>query len=292
MKVIFLALLLFVCIYAFDVGDTVCLDEGIQFLSQPCDGLSLLEDPKFTKGTVLDKSIIECPNGKDEYIAISFDDGTKTWVLKSDLIHECAENAVNLSIYYVHQVFDTGDSFDGRWACGPTATIMALSYFGVIKPHPINTSRPTRHLNDYGWYDSSIYTSSTGYTFNRAQNDASGHPAHGAYGHCTDGGGAWAWRIQDYVTKHGLKNVFYDAPISLVNIKNAINKRHPVVLSTMLTSAGHLILVRGLTDAGDLIVNDPWGNAKAAEYGKHRNGEGVIYPYSFVGAKWAVEIFP
>lgn len=292
-SVVLFTVLLYIYVNAYNIGDTICTDSRATFVSKPCGSQIEFKDPRAFKGVIV--TIIkdeEClDNSTRSYIAIRLKNDKKIFAIESEFVHPCVENAVNLSIYYVHQVFDTGDVFDGRWACGPTSAVMALSYFNVIKAHPIRTSVPTPHDNNFGYYVSSIYTSPTGYKFDRAQNDPSNRPAYGGYGHCTDGGAAWAWRIQDYALNHGLKSTFYDT-MNINKIKTALDQSHPVVLSTQLTSAGHLILVRGYTATGDIIVNDPWGNAKSSGYGQHKNGESVVYPFDFVKPKWAVEIFP
>lgn len=202
----------------------------------------------------------------------------------------CAYSQADKSIHapYVHQKWDTPDWFNGGWACGPTSTVMAIAAFKHLQPHPINCSYPTRHENNYGWYVPSKYTA-YGYTFDRMQHDASGKPAWGLYGHCTDGGAAWASRIQDALTKHQLKNKFYGTA-TFAEIKAAIDQGHLVILSTQLTSAGHLILVRGYTDSPQqVIVNDPWGDADKPGYGHYKNGEGIHYAWTRVAAKWMVE---
>lgn len=130
---------------------------------------------------------------------------------------------------------------------------MAVAYFGRIKPNPITISVPYPHVNDFGWYVSNIYTAYTGYTFDRVQWDASGNAAYGAYGHCTDGGGAWAWRIADYAQRHGLGGQFFDTA-TLWQIQQELNAGNPVVLSTYLSSAGHLILVKGYIPGTNTII--------------------------------------
>ena len=74
---------------------------------------------------------------------------------------------------------------------------------------PITVSSPSSHQSLYGAYVGYKYTA-FGTTFNRAQKDAGGKTAYGGYGWCTDGGGAWAYRMQDYAAKHDLKTVFGD----------------------------------------------------------------------------------
>jgi len=221
----------------------------------------------------------------------------KTGASETNLIYSCSPGGTSKNlpgITQVHQKWDTPDSFDGSWACGPTSSVMALTYYKRLASHPITISSPYKHTNDYGWYVSSIYKSeTTGFLFDRMQPDPKGHAAYGAYGTCTEGGGAWAWRIQQYVQNHGLSSQFVDSPISFDAIKHAIDSNWPVVLSTQLSSAGHLILVRGYySNNQTLICNDPWGNAAAPNYGQLMNGENVHYSYSFVKAKWAVIVKP
>jgi hypothetical protein len=203
-------------------------------------------------------------------------------------------NFTNLEVPYIHQEFDTRDSFCGHWACGPTSSVMAVAYFGKIKPHPINVSHPTHHTSQFGWYVSSVYKSNfTGVTFNMTRSDSCGKPAHGAYAACTEKGRAFGRLIQDYLKGNGLQSKMYShATFDLM--QNAIKKGHLVVLSTQLTPHGHLVLIRGFDTTNgksDLLVNDPWGNKHEPDYGKHRNGENVRYSNEFIHAKWMIEVW-
>eukprot|EP00771_Trimastix_marina_P002060 gnl/Trimastix_PCT/317.p1 GENE.gnl/Trimastix_PCT/317~~gnl/Trimastix_PCT/317.p1 ORF type:complete len:225 (+),score=45.70 gnl/Trimastix_PCT/317:78-752(+) len=196
-----------------------------------------------------------------------------------------------LNVTMVHQRWDTGNTFNGRWACGPTSTVMAISHFpGLLYPHPIETRAPYRHSNPLGYYVSHKYSApKTGYYFDRMQRDPSRRPAYGAYGYCTDRGAAWAWRIQRYAEHHGLKSKFY-SQATFHKIRAAIDRGNPVVLSTRLTGAGHVILAKGYI--GDtLICNDPWGDARSrSTYGRKMDGENVIYTQRLVRMKWMVEV--
>jgi len=162
------------------------------------------------------------------------------------------------TVPYVHQALDTPDWFNGDWACGPTSSVMALAGFHRLPRHPLNISKPYLHSNDFGWYVPSVYTA-YGHTFNREQKDASGKPAWGAYGTCTDGGEAWAWRMQEYVESHQLHAKFYSSA-SFDVIDAAVKRGHMIILSTRLTPAGHIILVYDTSPNSTLTVNDPWGN--------------------------------
>lgn len=169
---------------------------------------------------------------------------------------------------------------------------MAAAYYKKLQPRPITINSPYTHTNDYGFYVSNIYTSPTGYVLNRGQNDARGKIAYGAYGLCTEGGMAWAWRIQEFFKQHNLKNQFYDVATPTI-VKNAIDKGHLVVLSTQLTSSGHIILIRGYENGGAVyIANDPYGNANLPNYGGLMNGHAVKYTWQFMKTKWMVEVWP
>ena len=70
---------------------------------------------------------------------------------------------------------------------------------------------------------------------------------------------------------------------TLAEIDAEIRAGNPVIVSTTLTKSGHIILLRGITEKGDYIVNDPYGNAISGY--KDRNGEGVIYERAFMDVK-------
>jgi hypothetical protein len=192
-----------------------------------------------------------------------------------------------LSMPYVHQVYDTPDDFAGSWACGPTSTLMGICHFGRLDPWPITASSPWSHQSDWGAYVGYEY-SAYGTTFNRYQGDADGNPAAGAYGWCTEDGGAWAWRMQDYASLHDLSSDFI-VPASFDAVAAAIDAGQAVALSTDLTSAGHIIAIKGYTSDGYLIANDPYGdrNSGYMNYG----GEGATYSWSEVGDKWLITIY-
>ena len=191
----------------------------------------------------------------------------------------------NLPVPYINQRWDTPDDFGGTWACGAASTVMAIAYYRKLPPHPIHCSLPSPHTSRFGWYVSSLYTSPTGVVFDRAQPDSNGKSAFGAFGACSDHGGAWAWRIQNFAKDHALKTEFHEVA-TLKLLIESIDAGHVILLSTQLTATGHLILIRGYTPSGDLIANDPWGNALLP--GWPSNGNGVIYPWSFVKARYCL----
>lgn len=277
-------------------GDKVCISSGLNLRNGPC-GTVLFTSTGREKGTVDRLQAKSCSFGTYTWVNIKLDDGRQVWgAHETGLIYKCGGGSgqrKDNNVYMVHQRWDTADSFGGNWACGPTSAVMALTFFRKLTPHRISCSYPTPHTNDYGWYVSNTYTSPTGHVFNRFQSDSNGKPASGAYGWCTEDGMAWAWRIQQYVEKHGLKTQFLAAgSYSFDKIKQSIDEGKMVVLSTQLTSSGHLILVKGYDTrtTPTVIANDPWGNANLPGYGKSMNGANVEYTWQFVKPKWCVII--
>ena len=201
----------------------------------------------------------------------------------------CPSHGKNLLVPYVNQRWDTSDDFSGDWACGPACAVMALAFFNRIAPHPINCTRPSPHISQFGWYLSNAFESTSRHRFDRVQPDSNGRPAVGAYGACTDSGGASAWRIRDFLAKHQLLVDLYPI-LTLDHIWNAIRKGHLVLLSTRLSSHTHFILVRGYTRNGQLIVNDPWGNATSSH--RYSNGNGVVYDWEHLNTRYGLLIKP
>jgi len=281
---------MFFVLQCLHIGDQACLLQNLHLRSKPCGEL-LNVTIGDEKGTVTDRILSKCGSaGPNTWVQVSLNNGMDVWVREEDGLMLNCLLGVDYKVYYVHQLWDTGNSFNGGWACGPTSSVMAVSYFKKLGVHPIQTSQPTSHWNDYGWYVSNQYKSNqTGFDFNRMQADASGKSAWGAYGTCTEEGGAWAWRMQLYCEKHGLQTKFYDtATFSLIS--QALDKKHLIILSTQLSSVGHIILIRGY-EGNELVVNDPYGDANQANWGKADNGGNVKYTWAKVKAKWMVEVW-
>jgi len=291
--IILLPIILILTVNAFKIGDNVCVDTRAKFVSHTCGAKFEIKDVTCVKGKIVDiLEGIECINKqKYSYVVLKTQNGKVILTENFELIKDLSCTDTNLTVYYVNQLFDTSDLFDGSWASGPTSAVMAIAYFGAIKPHPFKSSSPTPHDNLFGYYDWAPYTSFTGYKFAVAQPDPNGRPSYGAFGHCTDGGVASPSKIQDFILQNGLDSTYYNE-ITLDQITAAVLQNHPVILSTQLISTGHQILVRGVTCDNKIIVNDPWGDATQPDYGSDRNGAGVIYPFGFVKPQWAIEVFP
>lgn len=283
---------------SFKKGDQVFLLAKLNMRDAPC-GKAIDTTSVSTRATVTAvRKASNCQLGEFTWIGVSVDlpgQGKRTvWVAQETglVLRDSGEKKVNYKVPMVYQRWDTGDAFNGRSACGPTSAVMALAYFDRLAKRPLHTSSPYPHSNDYGYYVSHAYRSlTTGHWFNNTLPDPSGRPAAGAWGACTDGKLAWAWRIQDYVTKHGLKQEFFPSS-DYDSVRLALQRGRLVIQSTNLTAGGHLVLVRGYDDAtGRLICNDPWGDQGKPGYGTEMNGENVYYTMDQMKLKWRVEVW-
>ena len=72
-------------------------------------------------------------------------------------------------------------------------------------------------------------------------------------------------------------------------IVEALKRGHPVLLGNHLTSDGHILVVTGYTDDGNLLVNDPYGNRFAPGYGSN-DGNSILYPWKRVTPRTALEV--
>jgi|GEM_PF-1247036 len=160
--------------------------------------------------------------------------------------------SINLDVPYLHQCCDTPTGFDGRDACGATSAMMILKYYGILDSLS----------EDYGYYVANSYTYN-GHTWNTVTNDASGDPAHGAYGYIhhnesdlTDHR-AWAWRARNFFQDHGLESTYIENP-SEQTVQDELGNSFPVYVGTEYWN-GHIVVIKGYNSSGDYyIINDPW----------------------------------
>jgi peptidase C39-like protein len=129
-----------------------------------------------------------------------------------------------------------GDSW-----CSPTSVSMIMAYWASVKDHPE--------------WDVSVADAAAG-TFD---------PAY-------QGCGNWPFNIA-YATRHGLEGWVARLP-SLAAMEPYLTSGVPVIASIRVkkgeldgapypSTDGHLLVVRGFTDGGDVIVNDPYGEPGA-----------------------------
>jgi len=179
---------------------------------------------------------------------------------------------------YLHQVYDTLDTFCGSWACGASSAIMAIQYYNILPAKPYTVSYPSKHTSNYGYYVSEIYTFN-GHTYNLGTESSCGVIAYGGYGYITQND--WEetrGHMAEYIKYHGpTSSVDWSATIA--KARTEINASHPFVLLNTLTTAGHYICCIGyVADQNTLIFNDPYGNKNLATYPNYQ-GTRVFYDW-------------
>lgn len=94
----------------------------------------------------------------------------------------------------------------------------------------------------------------------------------------------FSWAVGRYQPRHvhGMLEWLLEKKYGMKDTVNYINLTQlrlvldaPVVIAGKFTSAGHIIVVKGVTSEGHLICNDPWGNWERGY--RDQNGESVIY---------------
>ena len=199
-----------------------------------------------------------------------------------------------VGVPYIHQVYDTPDSFGGGYSCcNVTASLMALQYYNRLPPHPITCSaRSSSHTSNYGYYIPNIY-SYNGNVFNIASSAAWGSSLAGYYGgfgyylqdNVSEDGDTRSIRLGEWIALHGLTSGTYNLQqgigysLQYINTARAeIDANHPVVMLNSITSAGHYITCIGyVQNQFTLIFNDPYGN-KNVSY-PSANGAGARYDW-------------
>ena len=213
----------------------------------------------------------------------------------------------DLPMPYISQLWHTGVGFDGNWACGPTSIDMVLAYYGRLAPWPFPSglakSSPQDRLSAhmagaeaskldlmdghlYGQYVTTAFTYN-GHTFNAPGTDPAGHRVQGLYGAIVGNTSLAQW--DDMISVLGLYDIQTDyIPVTWSAITAQISKGYPVVLGTTLTPSGHILVARGYTANGYLLVNDPYGN-RFGPYGYgEADGGDAAYAWKKIPAKLAM----
>lgn len=214
-----------------------------------------------------------------------------------------------LDIPYINQVWDTANSVNGNWACGPTSVAMILSYYGRLDPWPLDpksakapirsmavapkkgatpTPTPARFGRDYAQYISAPFTYKER-KFTKTSLDPTGRKVAGLYGSIVFPDGLAHWEaMQEVLAVYDLKASFI--PATWAGITAALDKGYPVLVGTRLTDEGHILVARGYTSGGYLVVNDPYGNKFGPNGYGGPDGENILYPWKKATVRLAMQV--
>jgi hypothetical protein len=210
--------------------------------------------------------------------------------------------AKDLAVPYVNQIWDTGIAFNGNWACGPTSVAMVLAYYGRLNPWPFDAKQVRTSAQDriqihaagaesgtpdllngklYGQYVVAPFKYKSR-SFSLVGADPAGHKAAGLYGTIVGNAALARWEVMiDVLNLYDVQTSYIEA--SWASITAQIDKGYPVILGTTLTDSGHIVVVRGYTANGYLLINDPYGN-RATGYGGDDGGD-VAYAWKSIPIK-------
>lgn len=157
---------------------------------------------------------------------------------------------------HINQVYDTRDEFDGRGSCGPTTAVMTIASY-QLGEWGLWVNEGGQHWSPYGRYITDKYIFN-GTTYSATWPDYSGRGAWaGAHGYMVGNRGTeWYWFLK-YLNNHtGWAQQHAWDPNW---IRGEINRGQLVAVSGQMTPVGHFALIKGYTDDGRWVVNDPFG---------------------------------
>jgi hypothetical protein len=175
---------------------------------------------------------------------------------------------------------------------------MVLAYYGELAPWNVyeqeRLSEPAQPDATPGPVEGAAFApyitneySNNGHTYDATGADPQGNRLAGLYGTiCPTGLASWPM-MEQVLSWHDLQSRYVSATWD--GIVGAVQRGHPVLLGNKLTSEGHILVVVGYTDDGNLVVNDPYGNRFAPGYGSN-DGNGILYPWKRVTPRTALEV--
>lgn len=191
---------------------------------------------------------------------------------------------VSLEMPYLNQAWDSPDTFDGSGSCGPTSMVMVLAFYKKVEPKPEHVTESYVHQTTYGGLIPAVHDKV-----------------------CQRGMGAVHAKMLDYF-RPMLPNaaIFYNEKATFARVKRELDAGRPCILGTEVTTAGHIMVARGYTTDGRLLVNDPAGDYyQAARRGgpdgawsptgsRYWNGDGdkAVYDWDALSIRWVMTFGP
>ncbi|MEY4913976.1 MAG: hypothetical protein RJA02_245 [Armatimonadota bacterium] len=191
---------------------------------------------------------------------------------------------VDIPLPLMQQVWDAPDGFDGSGSCGPVSILMLLAGLGKITEEPVKVTESYEHTSRYGGLLQSI-------------DDRITEPNLGTV----------HYKMLKYIRGYfPTASMVYGKKVTKERVLAELKAGRPVLLGTRVTAAGHLMTVRGYTDDGRIIVNDPAGDqTRAARVGRpdgsfsptgnrywNGGGDGAQYDWETLNVRWALFVGP
>jgi len=174
-----------------------------------------------------------------------------------------------VAVPYISQTYDTPNDFIGSAACGPTSAVMILAHYARVAPRPITVNQPFNHTSNYGSYVSQSYTyKANSFSAVKSLPTACGTATGaGAWGYIWQAGGNTRVYMESFLERHDFSATLHEmvsATATSYYVKQEIDNNRPLIALTLLTEAGHYVVIVGYeTDSQgnviDYLVNDPFG---------------------------------
>ncbi|MFG1779048.1 C39 family peptidase [Micromonospora sp. NPDC049051] len=187
---------------------------------------------------------------------------------------------------FIHQLWDTADTFNGNSACGPTSAVMDLAGYQLANQNGYYVSTPSRHWSPYGRYITHSYTA-YGTTYDAVAPDPNWNYFAGAYGWLVETpsqGTIHRW-MGDYLDRHVSYPVAETGTVTWSWIKSKIDANLMVVVSGNFAYGqyGHIGLITGYLDDGRVYVNDPYGAGTDGSW----DGKNTVYTLDYIRGWYA-----
>ncbi len=182
--------------------------------------------------------------------------------------------AGNIDWVHIHQVYDTRSDWNqGRVCCGAATVAQVFATYDIFTPWPFQTYGRT---SDFGLYISDPYTFNyityTGYT---------GRWPSGGHGFLWHGGGSPRSRSVQYILNHGISETHRNDNVSWNTVTTELDMGHSYILCSTGLTAGHIVLAIGTYGSQNtLVINDPYGDKNAGNYGWVYNGKHSLYDWA------------
>ena len=173
-----------------------------------------------------------------------------------------------LNVPYFNQYLETdGSNYPaGGWKmCGAASSVMIAGFYGKIPfssesdlkkyMYEDKSQGLPRYCSDYGGAFG-VTSSGTGCSYNTSQG------------------------MIEYLRKYRLEVSYL--PVTFEAIKNSIDQDKPIILSTS-SPYGHLAVIKGYTNDGRLIMNDPFKNTQdgMVNFNYSTNGRDALYSLNY-----------
>jgi len=191
---------------------------------------------------------------------------------------------VDIPLPVMQQVWDAPDGFDGSGSCGPVSFLMLLAGLGKIAKQPVSVNDSYPHISQYGGLFKPVDDNIT-------EPDL----------------GTVHYKMLRFMRAYfPTASMVYGAKVTKQRVIAELNAGRPVILGTKVTGAGHLMVARGYTADGRIIVNDPAGDqTRAARIGRpdgsysptgnrywNGGGSAAQYDWETLEVRWVLFIGP